>query len=245
MSRITDSDRECTVGQARAALEEARRRGVGGWSRINPELCREQSLEILSGCVEGRDDNEPLESGRGVGLVARNIRREFGVDGKLPGLKEPKKYRRRKSAPGWPVLIALALAFLIAAPALADEQDLNQWLIDLERVQGELMAELGQRLFCTEETVPPVCPGSGPTITWDEPEKIGPPPPPEPRMSTGVSTLILIDKVSPGHGFAAECYADEALRRECDVSYLEPGAPLPLLDSTRLLARAALREAVG
>ncbi len=122
-SRITDSDRECTVGQARAALEEARRRGLDGWSRTNPGLTHLQAWGVFWAVVQYRAVEELLDRkhrGRGAGLMALNLRREFGVDGKLPGLKEPKKYRRRRPAPVWPIL-ALALAFLIAAPALADD----------------------------------------------------------------------------------------------------------------------------
>ncbi len=93
---VTESDASCTIGQARTALEEAKRRGLDGWSRLNPSFTRQQAWDIFSGAVAAgsRGDDEVLER---RGLIAANIRREFGTDGKKKGLKSPKKPRRRKA----------------------------------------------------------------------------------------------------------------------------------------------------
>lgn len=102
---VTDSDRACTVGQARAALEEARRRGLEGWSRTNAGLTRNRAFGIFWEIVRDRAGEDllgPFAGLAGSGLAARNLRREFGVDGKLPGLKGPKKYRKRQPPPDWP-----------------------------------------------------------------------------------------------------------------------------------------------
>ena len=97
---VTQSDKTCTVGQARAALVAAEARGVEGWSRVNKSLNRLQAWAILMGAVtaDGGDNNEILDTS---GLTASNIRREFGVDGQKAGLPQPKTGRRRK-AEVWP-----------------------------------------------------------------------------------------------------------------------------------------------
>lgn len=109
MGRVTDSDRTCTAGQARRALEKARARGLEGWSRTNGSLTREQSFDIFWRCVKDKPPDGPITGHRarglgstGNGLIAKNLREEFGVNGEKPGLKKPWRPRKRKSPDRWP-----------------------------------------------------------------------------------------------------------------------------------------------
>ena len=97
MSRVTPDDRACTMGQARRALEAARVAGLEGVSRLNDALSREEVHAIFLGAVKDRADSQVLH---GAGLIASNIRREFGVKGELKPRTRPRT-RRRRFAPTW------------------------------------------------------------------------------------------------------------------------------------------------
>lgn len=96
MARTIESDRVVTVGTARAALSAA---SEEGWSRLNPAFTRAQILSIFRDAIKGRGDDEILDR---LGLTSKNIRREVGVDGSLPGLAKPLQRRQRSHAKEWP-----------------------------------------------------------------------------------------------------------------------------------------------
>lgn len=125
----------------------------------------------------------------------------------------------------------------LAVPSLADGHDrlLEETAIfeaaqgaHLERYFQEVCAELGpapEHGPCAEPAA------HGPTISWAPGDELGPPPPPD-SGSTAVlkSIVVQVSIEDPGYGSVSECYADDVHRRECEITLLEPEAPLMLFD---------------